>query len=126
MNRRVLLAGAAALIGLSGSAVGLGASAAGAAVAKRPAVHLVRCPGSIDTPDAGILVQGISCRQAMANIDATERASTGAWCRPGWMATYSTTFSGIGLAPGKTLSDCSRLRKGALQIYTFDTEALDG
>ncbi|HEX3793913.1 MAG TPA: hypothetical protein VHV57_05400 [Acidimicrobiales bacterium] len=125
MNRRLLLSGVAALMGLSGSAVGLGVSAAGAAV-QRPAVHLVRCPGSVDTLDAGIFVQGISCRQAMANIDATEKAGTGAWCRPGWVATYATTFSGVRLAPGKTLSDCSRLRKGALQIYTFDTEALDG
>jgi len=125
MNRRLLISGVAALIGLSGSAVGLGVSAAGAA-ARRPAVHLVRCSGPIDTPDAGIWVQGISCRQAMANIDATERASTGAWCPPGWVATYSTTFPGIRLASGKTLSDCSRLRKGTLQIYTFGAEALDG
>jgi hypothetical protein len=125
MNRRLLLSGLSALIALSGSAVGLGVPAAGAAV-QRPAVHLVRCPGTIDTPDAGIFVQGISCRQAMATIDATEQAGTGAWCRPGWMATYSTAFPGIGLPPGKTLSDCSRLRKGALQIYTFDVEALDG
>jgi hypothetical protein len=125
MNRRFLLSGVTALVGLSGSAGGLGVSAAGAVV-QRPAVHLVHCSGPIDTPDAGIFVQGISCRQAMANIDATERAGTGAWCRPGWIATYSTTFSGIRLASGKTLSDCSRLRKGALQIYTFDVEALDG
>jgi hypothetical protein len=45
---------------------------------------------------------------------------------PGWVATYATTFPGVRLAAGKTLSDCSRLRKGALQIYRFDTEALDG
>jgi hypothetical protein len=125
MNRRLLLSGLTALIALSGSAVGLGVSAAGAAV-QRPAVHLVRCPGNVDTRDAGIFVQGISCRQAMANIDATEQAGTGAWCPPGWMATYATTFPGIRLPPGKTLSDCSRLRKGALQIYTFGVEALDG
>jgi hypothetical protein len=125
VNRRLLLSGVAALIGLSGSVVGLGVFPAGAAV-QRPAVHLVRCPGPIDTPDAGIFVQGIGCRQAMANIDATERAGRGAWCPPGWMTTYSTTFPGIRLAKGKTLSDCTRLRKGALQIYTFDVEALDG
>jgi hypothetical protein len=125
MTRRLLIWGLTVLIALSGSAVGLGLSAAGAVV-QRPAVHLVRCPGTIDTPDAGILVQGISCRQAMANIDATEQAGTGAWCPRGWMATYSTTFPGIRLPPGKTLSDCSRLRKGALQIYTFNAESLDG
>jgi hypothetical protein len=126
MNRRLLLMAVTALMGLSGSAVGQAAPAAAGATVHRPAVHLVRCPGPIDTPDAGMFVQGISCRQAMANIDATERAGTGAWCRPGWVATYATTFPGVRLAPGKTLSDCSRLRKGALQIYTFDAEALDG
>ena len=128
----VLVASSAGLLaafglGTAGSAATPEASSAAIGyVNTQVAPQLRPCPG-LEMTDGGIFVRGITCDQAIANINTVEHADNPAmWCPSGWVVLKSTRAptinpAGSGRAP---LAVCFHQTRSGVQAYTMDVEAL--
>ena len=91
------------------------------------ATHLHPC-GGIDL-QMGLYVVGLSCTQAMVDVQGVERASTpNLWCPRHWQLIRSDRIEGIDAATSSRppLAVCLHPTRRGLQAYTMDVGSLVG